>query len=351
MPSWIPKINRLFKQEDNSETPAAKKSSETQEGSAEKAAESDTERADDSAKASADEKNAAPDDQSSLSQSAKVQLKPPSRPGSATPPPASLPPPIIPSPSDTRAKSHDSFVSKIPSLASKPPRRSTVPPIPVTRSSLSGNPPSMSLFGQADLEQIKQELVTHYAELKKALDASDQRIQKLEAALEKERDERVRAIEAREQRILTLEKGLKEEQDAWTSQVEERDEALFDLKLELQTELNRVSERVDNQTELVQKLESAAKELREKIDEFQRNLGETRIADVTVGDDLTRIKGVGPRFERALKSQGVTTYEQIAGWTAEDIDRIASQIRVKPERIQREKWVERARELLQVSGK
>jgi predicted flap endonuclease-1-like 5' DNA nuclease len=207
----------------------------------------------------------------------------------------------------------------------------------------------MNLVGQANLEQVKQELVTRYTELKKALDTSDQRIQKLEAALEKDREERIKAIEERERRLQVIERGLKEEQDAWTSQVEERDEALFDLKLELETEYNRLSDRVDNQNESVQTLNSAVKELKEKVDELQRSIGDVRITEVKVGDDLTRIKGVGPRFERALKAQGVTTYAQIASWTEEDIDRIAPLIRVKPERIQRERWVDRARELLQSS--
>lgn len=207
----------------------------------------------------------------------------------------------------------------------------------------------MGLVGPADLDQVRQELGSRYDEFKKALDASDERIQRLEAALEMERDERAKAFEERDRRIQVLEKGLKDEQDAWNSQVEERDEALFDLKLELETENNRLSERVDNQHVSVQTLEATIKELREKVEELQRAIGDARALDVTVGDDLTRIKGVGPRFERALKAQGVTTYEQIANWTEEDIDNIAALIRVKPGRIERERWVDHARELLQLS--
>jgi len=376
MASWIPKLNRLWKQEGNSERSAAKRSSESSDDAAGKAAESDDERTNDSAKATAEESEAASNDTAektaesddehaddsaekvieeresasevakSAAQSTEIQMGPLSRSDSAPPPPASLPPPIISAAADSLAKSRGSLASKIPSLASKPPRKNGVPPIPVTRSSLSENPPSINIVGQADLERLKQESLTRFTELKKALEARDQRIRELEVALEKERRERSKAIEERDHRILSIENGLKEEQDSWTSQVEERDEALFDLKLEMQTEYNRLADRVDNQNKLVQTIETAVNELREKIEKLQRNIGESRISEIAVGDDLTRIKGVGPRFERALKNQGVTTYEQIASWTKEDIDRIASQIRIRPERIQRERWVEGARELI-----
>lgn len=418
MASWIPKLNRLWKKEGDSESSAIKGSSETEDDSADKAAQSDDASTDDSAKATADEsktaaetdeseatpddkaetdeREAAPDDKAekpakatadesetapddkaekaaesdderagnlaeksidkresasddrtSKPRSADTQGGIPSRSGSAPPPPASLPPPIIPAAADSLTKSREGSVSRIPSLASRPPRKNSVPPIPVTRSSLSESPPSIRIVSQADLERIRHELITRVTKLEKALEAGGKRIRGLEAALEKERRERSKAIEERDHRILTVERGLKEEQDSWTSQVEERDEALFDLKLELETEHNRLADRMDNQSKLVEKLETDISELREKVEELKRSAGEARISDVSIGDDLTRIKGVGPRFERALKNQGVTTYEQIANWTEEDIDRIASQIRIKPERIQRERWVEGARGLIQ----
>jgi predicted flap endonuclease-1-like 5' DNA nuclease len=59
-------------------------------------------------------------------------------------------------------------------------------------------------------------------------------------------------------------------------------------------------------------------------------------------DDLKRIKGIGFQIEKRLNSLGVMTYEDIANWTSEDIERISESLDFKG-RIQRENWVEQAR--------
>ena len=59
-------------------------------------------------------------------------------------------------------------------------------------------------------------------------------------------------------------------------------------------------------------------------------------------DDLKRIRGIGVLIEKKLNSLGVVAYEQIANWTAEDIDRVSQSLDFKG-RIERENWVEQAR--------
>lgn len=59
-------------------------------------------------------------------------------------------------------------------------------------------------------------------------------------------------------------------------------------------------------------------------------------------DDLKRIRGVGVLIEKRLNTLGVTSYEQIANWTADDIERISNVLDFKG-RIERENWVEQAR--------
>lgn len=61
------------------------------------------------------------------------------------------------------------------------------------------------------------------------------------------------------------------------------------------------------------------------------------------GDDLGRIKGVGPKLKALLGSLGVTSYAQIAGWTDEDIARIDAQLGSFAGRARRDDWVEQAR--------
>jgi predicted flap endonuclease-1-like 5' DNA nuclease len=59
-------------------------------------------------------------------------------------------------------------------------------------------------------------------------------------------------------------------------------------------------------------------------------------------DDLKRIRGVGVLIEKKLNSIGVVSYEQVAQWTKEDIDRISHMLDFVG-RIERENWVEQAR--------
>jgi predicted flap endonuclease-1-like 5' DNA nuclease len=71
-------------------------------------------------------------------------------------------------------------------------------------------------------------------------------------------------------------------------------------------------------------------------------------ASTEQGDDLARIKGVGPKLVSMLHELGVTRFEQIASWSEADIDRIDSQLGRFKGRIRRDQWVEQAK--LLVSG-
>jgi len=61
------------------------------------------------------------------------------------------------------------------------------------------------------------------------------------------------------------------------------------------------------------------------------------------GDDLTRIKGLGPKIAGLLGEFGVTTFAQIAAWTPEDIERIDARLGRFSGRIVRDQWVEQAK--------
>jgi predicted flap endonuclease-1-like 5' DNA nuclease len=65
------------------------------------------------------------------------------------------------------------------------------------------------------------------------------------------------------------------------------------------------------------------------------------------GDDLTRIKGVGPKLAARLDELGVTGFEQIAGWDEAAIDRVDAELGRFQGRIRRDNWVEQARFLAQ----
>ena len=74
----------------------------------------------------------------------------------------------------------------------------------------------------------------------------------------------------------------------------------------------------------------------------QRAAAQNKVMRSSSSNDLKRIRGIGVLIERKLNSMGVTTYDHIANWTADDIDRVSQSLDFKG-RIERENWVEQAR--------
>ena len=61
-------------------------------------------------------------------------------------------------------------------------------------------------------------------------------------------------------------------------------------------------------------------------------------------DDLKKISGVGPVLEKKLNGLGITTYAQIAGFTADDIAKVDEALSFKG-RIERDNWLQQAADL------
>ncbi|MCU0418597.1 MAG: hypothetical protein MUC38_02980 [Cyclobacteriaceae bacterium] len=64
-------------------------------------------------------------------------------------------------------------------------------------------------------------------------------------------------------------------------------------------------------------------------------------------DDLKVIKGIGPVIEKKLNEQGIYTFQQIAEFSAAEIEHISEVLEFFPGRIARDHWVEQAQELFQ----
>lgn len=62
--------------------------------------------------------------------------------------------------------------------------------------------------------------------------------------------------------------------------------------------------------------------------------------------ELRRIKGVGPKYEKALRELGVTTLAQVAAMGEDDIAKVAAALAVPVERIRKLGWPEIARSLI-----
>ncbi len=61
------------------------------------------------------------------------------------------------------------------------------------------------------------------------------------------------------------------------------------------------------------------------------------------GDDLTRIKGLGPKLARLLTGLGITHYAQIAAWTEADLAAVDAQLGAFAGRPTADAWIEQAR--------
>ncbi len=62
-------------------------------------------------------------------------------------------------------------------------------------------------------------------------------------------------------------------------------------------------------------------------------------------DDLRRIKGIGPVFERQLHELGYRRFLDIAMWGSDDLAKVTRKLDVRGDRIGRENWIAQAKEL------
>jgi predicted flap endonuclease-1-like 5' DNA nuclease len=71
----------------------------------------------------------------------------------------------------------------------------------------------------------------------------------------------------------------------------------------------------------------------------------TEVAERTSGgspapdDDLKRIHGIGPKLEQTLKGLGITSFRQIANFTADDITIVTAALKAFKGRIERDDWM------------
>jgi predicted flap endonuclease-1-like 5' DNA nuclease len=136
---------------------------------------------------------------------------------------------------------------------------------------------------------------------------------------------------------------LQEMDDAWSA----RHRAVlqsFDRMKEANEAALSVSLTADN---LIESARSRAERLQVEVDELRRRLtdletGAARRPARVEPDDLKQIRGIGLVLEKKLHALGITSFRQIALWTGDDVQRMSEQLAGFPDRIVRDRWVERA---------
>ena len=72
---------------------------------------------------------------------------------------------------------------------------------------------------------------------------------------------------------------------------------------------------------------------------------EGRPAPSAATDDLTEIKGIGPKMAQRLTEHGITSFAQIAEWSPETAVAMNEKLGCLPGMIERAEWVRQARDL------
>ena len=98
---------------------------------------------------------------------------------------------------------------------------------------------------------------------------------------------------------------------------------------------------------LVKKEAKPAKEVKPEKEAKAKKSAPAKDKKVTtsVSDDLKQLSGVGPALEKKLHAAGVKSFEQIAAWSAKDVEAINEKISSKG-RVEKEGWIDQAKEKL-----
>lgn len=115
---------------------------------------------------------------------------------------------------------------------------------------------------------------------------------------------------------------------------------LTEFEADTYNELQLLEEESDYEAEL----QSADEDLEEEaLDAGYKQMFYT---DSETVDDLKSIHGIGPVIEQSLNDIGITSYQQIAELTRNQIQEIADILEIFPGRIERDNWIGSARKLV-----
>ena len=92
------------------------------------------------------------------------------------------------------------------------------------------------------------------------------------------------------------------------------------------------------------KTEKEQKKAVPKTSPKAKNDEKSKAAPKTKIDDLKELSGVGPALEKKLNAAGITSFSQIAAWTAKDVTAIDETLSLKG-KIDKEGWVKQAKKL------
>ncbi|MEL7538457.1 MAG: hypothetical protein AAFZ58_13795 [Pseudomonadota bacterium] len=192
--------------------------------------------------------------------------------------------------------------------------------------------------------------------------------QSTSAAKMAEIEEELRESHARRDSLRANLNALIERTRTVAKTMAEKDEKIFSLSRELESWQQRLPPLVDKYREkdfqhtvVLEQLEAERTMNAELSNTMKTRIMPAHLAEEAMAsssprgqtngepalDDLKRIRGVGPVLERTLNALGIHSLTQIANFSPDDVERISAQLPQFPGRIERDRWIEQARSLLQ----
>lgn len=195
-------------------------------------------------------------------------------------------------------------------------------------------PPTDLATAVAELDQIKRVLGSKLIELRKFQTEREALLARIS-----ERDARIRELES------TSTSSPSAESETLRSRLSALEAELAQQR-EIAAKLPHIEAELAALRSAARRHEATIAERERRIVALESELGESLAWAAPSGDDLKKIRGIGPKFEQALNAHGVRTYAQVAAWTEADIAQMAQMLKVPPARIERDGWVEAARALI-----
>jgi len=122
----------------------------------------------------------------------------------------------------------------------------------------------------------------------------------------------------------------------------------------LQIQLGNEQQKVDELTKTVHEQQQQAAQNEKENSGVRYFINPYQIAasiEKTDIDDLKKIKGIGTVIEKKLNMLGIVSFKQISEFNSDAVEQIAHTLKFFPDRINRDKWVQQARELSKSKAK
>ncbi len=116
----------------------------------------------------------------------------------------------------------------------------------------------------------------------------------------------------------------------------------------IQIQLGNEKQKVNELTNTVQEQQQQAAQKEKENSGVRYFINPYQIAasiEKTDIDDLKEIKGIGEVIEKKLNMLGIVNFKQISEFNNDAVEQIAHTLKFFPDRINRDKWVQQAREL------